>query len=314
MFGNKLGWTISAVIVALTVCFLYFIGEVAGRISPPGEVGQHAGSYTVRLPVEPAAVIRSGADAQDVSPLYLEAIKLYREDRDRLDGVVPSSSQAPWQAILDLLVRAGQSERVGIFISRPELAINYDSEGSDVAMLRAIGQGAIRVALVQIRQGNRDAAGRYAEAVFALGSKLYSERLTYGEFAAGQELLGSAATVLTKLAEAAGESERAARLRAFDKARIEYVQTAIEPVRRAIALLNPNVGDLAALAQDAPEPLWRVEAILALGRCRYTSERAADQLAARRLCEMYLKSEIPQIRAAAKAAIELTAEQLRKLN
>jgi hypothetical protein len=313
MFGNKLGWTISAVIVALAACFLYFIGTEMGRISPPGLVGQHASSYTVRMPIEPAAVIRSGADAQDVSGPYSQAILIYREQRDRLDGVMPSHSAEDWKPILDLLMRAGQSERVGIFINRPELAINYDAEGSDVAMLQAVGLGTIRVALVQAKAGKRDEAGRYAEAVFALGSKLYSERLAYAEFAAGQELLGSAVSVLTRLAEQAGDSDRAARLKSFNAKRIEYVQTAVEPVRRAIMLLDPNVGDLVALADQAPDMMWRVEAILAMGRCRYSSARSADQLAAGRLCEMYLRSEIPQIRAAAKAASELTAVQLRKL-
>jgi hypothetical protein len=76
------------------------------------------------------------------------------------------------------------------------------------------------------------------------------------------------------------------------------------------------VGDVFYLAQHAQERMWRVEAILALGRMKYfvgEGGRRGDQRGATRHLKQHALDKDPVIRAAAKAALELTREQMRTL-
>ena len=87
----------------------------------------------------------------------------------------------------------------------------------------------------------------------------------------------------------------------------------IEPVQNTIQVLYPETGDVAALAVHGGDPMWRVEAILALGRCRYTSPRAGDQLGATRLIDQLMGDPEPRIRLAASVAKSLTREGVHKI-
>jgi hypothetical protein len=62
--------------------------------------------------------------------------------------------------------------------------------------------------------------------------------------------------------------------------------------------------------------MWRVEAILALGRMLFydcEGRRIGDQRGASRALTNHLTDKDPVIRAAAKAALDLTREQMRTL-
>ena len=70
------------------------------------------------------------------------------------------------------------------------------------------------------------------------------------------------------------------------------------------------------LAENGSERMWRVEAILALGRMQYfvgAGGRRGDQRGATRQLKQHALDKDPVIRAAAKAALELTREQMRTL-
>ena len=70
---------------------------------------------------------------------------------------------------------------------------------------------------------------------------------------------------------------------------------------------------MAALAVNGGDLMWRVEAILALGRCRYTSPRAGDQLGAARLIDQLMNDPEPRIKLAASVAKSLTREGIHKI-
>lgn len=78
--------------------------------------------------------------------------------------------------------------------------------------------------------------------------------------------------------------------------------------------MDPYPGDMFALADRASEVMWRVEAILALGRLKYSAERYGDQQGALAVVAGLSGSGDPRIRAAAIAARDLTVEQFRKLH
>jgi hypothetical protein len=60
--------------------------------------------------------------------------------------------------------------------------------------------------------------------------------------------------------------------------------------------------------------MFRVEAILKLGRYRFNSARAADQLAAPRILKTLEADPDPAIQTAARAAQGLTVEQYRMIH
>ncbi|MGE5608810.1 MAG: hypothetical protein ACM359_06130, partial [Bacillota bacterium] len=283
-------------------------------------VGREAASYTVRLPIEPGALKRAGfmSEGHEVGGIYQQAITLYEQNRevlDRYDRIVKleSAEAEPWGRIMELLGEAARSSRRGVFEGAMGLVINYDVERPGLEAARTLGRAAIRLALLANVEGRKEAARRYAEAAFALGAKLYEERLTYAEFDVAQDLLGSAAPMLAKLATEAGEAEYAELITDFNRQRIEYWKARIQPVQQVVQVMEANAGDLLALAEKGGDAMWRVEAVLALGRCKYAAERGADQRAAKQMLDKLSGSGEPRIRLAAEAGRELTIVQYRKL-
>jgi hypothetical protein len=74
-----------------------------------------------------------------------------------------------------------------------------------------------------------------------------------------------------------------------------------------------HAGDVFHIARSAKDRMWRVEAILKLGRMRYNAARLADQQAATRALEELSDDADPVIRAAANAARNLTVQEYRML-
>jgi hypothetical protein len=96
--------------------------------------------------------------------------------------------------------------------------------------------------------------------------------------------------------------------------RQESYRKQIRPVQEAVMVVEPKPGDIFALAEKAAEPMWRVEAILALGRLRYSAERSGDKQGAAKVVAALCTAGDPRIRTAAIAARDLTVEQFRKLH
>jgi hypothetical protein len=119
--------------------------------------------------------------------------------------------------------------------------------------------------------------------------------------------------VAGKLAEVTGDK----RFADFNTARLKYNSDEIVPMWTIIGAIDPkriaeHSGDVFAIAKDSQERMWRVEAILQLGRLRYNAASGADQRAANRMLKKMAENETdPIIRAAAKAAAELTIEKYR---
>ena len=75
-----------------------------------------------------------------------------------------------------------------------------------------------------------------------------------------------------------------------------------------------HAGDIFRFAAKSKEKMFRVEAILKLGRYRFDAARAADQLAAPRFLRRFQRDPDPAIQAAAQAAANLTIEQYRMIH
>jgi hypothetical protein len=336
MFGNRLGWSISAVIVVLTVLILVQLSSY-GQPSTPGELGRNASKHTISMPVDPAAIATYMTEKFDPAPLYQDAIAAYQADPEAYDGhdrikATDDPRLAKLGKGVELLAKAALSSQHTVFAGRPRDVINYDPDRPQINALRRLGKATIYLGLLHNREKNTEEAKRLYEAAYALGVKLYHERLSWEEFDAGLELLGDSGQALSRLGEATAQPDLVSVYGTLNRNRMELYDQRVKPLHHAIKALNPYTADMIAIAFDGGDFLWRIEATLALGRCKFSASRYdvpypaipssdvpsdsghfGDQQAARKALDRLVDDPDGRVRIAAQAARELTVEQFRKL-
>ncbi|HEV8379394.1 MAG TPA: hypothetical protein VGP99_11135, partial [Tepidisphaeraceae bacterium] len=65
MFGNRLGWGISAAIVVGTTLIMWWLYTAGSQIAAPGKVGLNAASYSMQLPLDPRSLATWMSEEQD---------------------------------------------------------------------------------------------------------------------------------------------------------------------------------------------------------------------------------------------------------
>ena len=323
MWGNRLGWGISAGIAIVTVGSLVFYARGASATSKPTQFGMDATSQNVALSVPAQSVLGVPPQPCDAAQPYSEAIALYRREPTVYDDIAGGTSRATDAAKLPAvqrLIEGAGCERMTLFSADPTLIVRY-GDAPELEALRTIGKAAVRVGLMhQTNKRNPDAIKCY-EAAFALGAKLYDERMTYHEMMAGNELLGEAGVGLSRLTFTVGDTTRSEAATKFEAARQATFKSHAQPIAQRLISIDPEIvaqhaGDVFYLAEHASERMWRVEAMFALGRMRYFVGRGGklgDQRGAERELKRYANDPDPVVRAAANAALALTREQMRTL-
>ena len=326
MWGNSLGWSISVLIVALAAGWMYLI-STGTNATPPTSFSrdpQHFAALTIPEP-SPAAKLPPQTEDRDAGDLYRQAIEHVEADRITYEdfaarGALASPAAAKLDAI-DLLVQATPCAKMNLFASHPQQIVNYEHEKKPLEALRLLGKvGIDRLGLLKLRGGDADGATKLFQAGFALGEKLARERLTVEELRIGLELMSKSAAAMASAAEHAGDNDRAAALNEFTSRLATFTREQVDPVARVTHAIDPRIvgeqtGDVFELARRSQERMWRVEAILQLGRVRYFAgeggtsgnQRAATAL----VTKLAAEDPDPIIRAAATAARDLTAEQHR---
>jgi hypothetical protein len=312
MFGNRLGWGISAAIYMVAAAFLWFVYHRGTDETPPTAVGENAASYTMKLDVDPRTIATwmtedgSGADA------YKEAIDAYMRDPqayDRYDGKLDTPSHQRVKPALQALLKARAFKGPGVFADRKGALITYDADRPELKeALFALRDVAGKVGRGLQARGETRQAREIYEAMFTLGAKMWDERLVYDEMFEARQWLG----VTRWLSEIADPAERA-NMAAFEGQFIPFFKKQVDPPYKALAVALPHTGDALALARRAGDPMWRVQAALALGRCKFTAKTAADQSGAKRELQRLMSDPDPRVALAAKLAHELTVEQFRIL-
>ena len=311
MWGNALGWTISLLIVVATAGGLVFFERHLANLTQTTDlVRDPAVLAPIELPVAPAAVL-APSDSCDAGPIYrrvIEEVLARLDDYERFAAEGRASDEADRLSALELLTTATGCSQMSLFTRAPGEVINYGSK-PELQAIRLAGKCANKLGLLLRHENRPDEAAKYHDAAFALGARLYEERLVLDELLAGLELMSESARATPQRSEAA---------RNFVAAYQEYDRTRVQPLRRAIGSIDPAVierhsGDVFHAARHAKERMWRVEAILKLGRLRYNAARVADQQGANRLLERLGDDPDPVIRAAAHAAKNLSIERYRML-
>jgi hypothetical protein len=325
MWGNTLGWSISAVLVALMLVGVEMINR-AGDISPPTAFGKDANNLAVLefAPTSPRAVVVM-TETGDAGSAYRQAIADYQRRADLYDKFATRGVAADVAALAALkqLIDATHLSRARIFVDHPSEIVNYQNDPPPLLALKTIASCAARAALL-VQKTNRADAMRDFEAEFALGSKLFDERLTSAEMLLGLQLMSESAAGLLKLCDAAGDANRAKLIASFNDSRLNLFDSRIAPVLKVLQsadsrIIGQHTGDMFYLAQNAADRVWRVEAVLSLGRMKYfVGDRGTvgDQRGAMRFVRKLADdaNEDAVIRQAARAARDLTIEQYRKIH
>lgn len=316
MWGNAPGWGISAVMVLATAGMLYYL-------SLPPEVARPEGliplAYKpVELPANPSTVVPPGTRDCDAGELYRQAIELYRTSSKPYDDAVHANPQD--LPAIQLILRARDCGRTRIFVNAPQDVIHYNNEQPQLQALAKLGDACNVVGLGLRLDKKPEQARPYFEAAFVLGRGMYDERICWRELASGLSLMSESAQNLTKLADEATDGMRVDVLRHFNDSTVRYEQKLQEDV--ASPLSNPveqmyggkYAGDIFDVANNTNvERVWRVEAILHIGRYRYNvaDGHRGDQLAVDRQLQHLEQSTGPDLvlHTAIRAAQKLTADQ-----
>jgi hypothetical protein len=323
MWGNRLGWGISAAII-LFACFIGYLIEQAGLPTPPtGWVTQSV--HPLETPADANQVVPGMTGARDAGDFYRQAIADYQSSPSFYDQLAEARDFDPAVVAqrpgLKALLDAATCSTMNLFQATPQDVVNYESERAPLEAIEKVGMAAARIALLAGVNKDVATAKKYDAAVFSLGLKLYQERVVYDELLKGEGLMGVGAGGLQRLAERAKDSSRADVLKNFDDERVQGFKDKIEPVWAVISSIADNsiaihAGDMFALVKDKNvDHLWRVEAALKIGRLKYNANRRGDQLLAQKFLRERAEDpmETPAIRAAAAQARDLTIEQYRQL-
>jgi hypothetical protein len=315
MFGNTVGWRISILIVVLNVgAALWLHGQM--ELTEPTSLSLDQKNLAELSVPQPAEKIVTHDQAGNAGDKYLAAIAAYQQDEDGCDGYGEKPEGALPAAMQDV-VDATKMVQMELFVRDPSAVIDYSSDHAGLDSLGRIGQEMESAALRLGRAGKADDAKKLLLGVYALGEGLVRERLTYDEYERGMGLMNGAATGLAEL-EPVG-SHRAQELNDQASAMVTFDQTSVRPVYEILSAADAqrvaaNAGDVVRFARLANERMFRVEAILKLGRYRFNSGRSADQIAAPRILKGLEGDADGAVQTAARKAQDLTVEQYRMIH
>jgi hypothetical protein len=291
------------------------------QVSKPTRFGTDRDNLAlVQLPIAPSALLEMQADI-DAKALYRGAIDDYLNNTDTYDRFAKSKNAADADRLpgLKKLLDATHAKSARIFADDPGEIVTY-KERPELDALVTLGHLSARAALLEGADKPEDARS-YFEAEFALGSKLYDERLTLDEFDDGLELLAESGAGLTRLFQKTGQSAREKQFHEFDQARMQYYNSRVLPMVKVLQSIDTNVigehaGDIIYFASSCGERMYRVEAIFAMGRMKYfagADGRIGNQRGAMTQLRRLAEDPDPIIRRAATEARDLTIEQYRAL-
>ena len=317
MFGNLLGWIISAVIAVVAL----FIGQQVLQVSRPtsasGWVAQTVKPLgledTARLVLPPMNNLKDNA-----GDLYRQAAADYERSHTAYDGLKTATDlkEIDYAGLMgiDAVVKAGACPSMDLFRSKPEEAVGFATNVTVLDNLEKIALAMEQVVVLAKLEKQNEIARTYAQALLVLGYHLYQERVAYVELSKGESILGAANQLLVSLDEDENQNDKRAAQMAFDSARKAEFTERIDPVRAVITAIGQqniidHAGDYYQMAADATiDPVWRVEAIRRIGRLHFNAENKADQLKSHKVLGLMSSdpSQPPLIRAAATAALNMT--------
>lgn len=307
-------------LLLFTAGFLYlrfFIGA-PDAFSAPTEFGNKAPEYALDLDPDPVSIVDLYAVADgDASDLYLRLDGLIKAHQADLEAYaknpIPTHPGHEFtEQAIELLVQASTIYQGDVYKSRMNLLINYNTQPDDsLKRIELLNLVANALADDAEKQSRSSFAIDIHKGLFALGARMYAERYSIEELSVALALMNSAGQI-ARLREEIDDrlTEWCAQ---YDKNIEGFVAVQFDPVAMEVLKLNAAPGDMAALIEKS-DPLWKIQATLALGKLRFTAPEGSDRKAAGFYLKNLQASDDPALRAAANAAMNLTADQLHKMN
>jgi hypothetical protein len=315
MWGNALGWRISIVLFVLAMGFGIWL-RAQMQITDPTNLSLDAKNLAALSPPIPAEAVVPQDQPGDAGEKYAAAGAMYLNDPDSYDDYAQKPDGPPPPA-MQLVIDATHLSSMNLFAKDPASLIDYQSDHPDLDSLAKLGQQMEAAGMRLERAGKNEDARKFLLAAYALGANLLRERIDYDEYSHGMGLMDGAATALAEMEPA--NSPKAQMLLDQASAMVSFDQQSVGPIYEVLVSADPariaaNAGDIFRFATKSQERMFRVEAILKLGRYRFDAARAADQLAAPRFLRVLGHDPDPTVRAAAQAAAGLTLEQYRMIH
>jgi hypothetical protein len=282
MWGSKEGWLISAIIAGLMGWLIWTMGQV-GKPSPPsGDFPQL--TARIEVPIKPESVVPIFTESRDAGDEYWQAVSEYLAKKDIYDNFFapkePKFSRldklSTVEPAMKLLLQATAATEAKIFIRKPQLLVNYEYPYPELKALYTLGRIAGQIGLAYSSRGEWDEAERYYNAEFSLGKNLFDERINASELFEGVSLMREAVLYLSGVARKRNDQARKAQLETFDQQLKGWHESKVNKLTKAVISLETSdikrhAGDVFLLATSSPERMWRVEALLKVGRLKFNA-------------------------------------------
>jgi hypothetical protein len=319
MWGNRLGWIISAAIVALIAGAFVWASYAAGRTTPPSEFSQKTENFdALEFPGDPAHLLTiPDMKNADGGPLYWAAIKTIRDNPEIYEEAKADLQRVTEYTALTPILEAAHYATADVFRSRPDAVVKFGKKPALDAIEKA-GALTLGIGIQYAKQSNFDQAQQYLTASYVLGLRLFQDRQCRRELESGMGLMGASVSNLAAIARIQKNATVQKKLEDFHATYRDFDLQRVKPLVRIITSIDPrvsreHVGDVFKLAQESREKVWQLQSILRLGMYKYNSPLAGDRRAAIRLIREFVKSDDPAIQAAAIAARDLTVEDFHRL-
>jgi hypothetical protein len=324
MFGNLIGWIISAVLAAIGIGLGHALMQAAEPTSATNEQWTKLAHAQLNLTdVATAALPPMNDPKNDAGDLYRPAaadFDNHQTDYQDLQKATDFDADKVGQLKgIDFICQATTASSMHLFSNKPEEVVGFDST---VAVLDKLGE--IETAMtheimlakaLDTKPRRLDLARKYATAIEAMGYRLYQERAALIELDLAEKFLGESGELLTEIDRDEHNDIAASAQAAFKSKRLEEANSVINEVRKYVtsqgqSMIGRYSGDMFVLAQDPNvDRVWRVEAIRKIGRLRFNAENSADQRKAPKVLSKLAddKSQDLIIRTAAAKSRDMTA-------
>jgi hypothetical protein len=314
MFGNLMGWLISAILLVATGGLIYIGGKTEPRSKSTGMFS--VAMKPAKLSIAPDFV-PPGTDARDGGQILRELLvrfddKYLKVDFERFGKAKDKDKLAKAEALkddCDKLVDAMNCNSFSSLLKSDDLVV-YGRKPY-MESLELLGKGVRDIGqYYAMKDGPRNQARdeergrRYIEAVFKLGRVLYEDRQVYKEFRTGCKLLFEAGFGLSTLETDPAKKQRLVDFYNDAKKTLDAQNPVFEKFRMVTADSTPidGPGDTFEIALKSQEPMWQTEAVLRLGRMKMGYASYADQRAVPEVLDEV--SKLPGLKPNVKIAVD----------
>ena len=317
--GSKVGWIISAVLV-----LLFVIGVVIPVTFPSPSKPVKAletgfvGLYKISEPISRAVgTIPSGAG--NAGDDYIEAVRVYRDNKEEVDNFITASTAPPMPAVLPESVQqiishveqgAEKAKMKYVFVHTPkELSVKRFYDPADE--LNTIANAVLYASHFHANRDERDRQIDLLKALCIFGWHLFEERGNTILMSYGLGFQMDAANFLGLEYKKMGLDE--------DRNNAEAYYTAVTALsgkfdEKMSVLWNtkPAPGEIFYVAENDADRAWKVRAVLTLGVLKFTST-GSDRRYNKKLITRLMTDSDPMVAAAAKAARTLMMSEFNML-